>query len=194
MNVCKTTGIALCLLCVPVVQGCFSGVVATGNAAMSVAVQERRTTGTVIDDELIELKALAAIGEDEALSSQTHVNPTSFNGLVLLTGEAPGESLRTRIVEIVRNIPRVRGVQNEIGLMAPSTLLARAGDAVMTGKVKVALFRDKALNAAKVKVVTERGVVYLMGLLRQDEADWAVELVRRVSGVQRVVKVMEYIE
>ena len=193
MNVRKTTGIALCLLCVPVMQGCF-GVLATGKTAVTVAVQERRTTGTVIDDELIELKVLAAIGEDEGLSSQTHISPTSFNGLVLLTGEAPGESLRTRIVEIVRNLPRVRGVQNEIVLKAPSTLLARAGDAVVTGKVKAALFGDRELNAGRVKVVTEGGVVYLMGLLRQEEADRAVEVARRVAGVRRIVKVFEYVE
>ena len=193
MKVCKTARIAIYLLCVPMIQGCF-GMVATGKAAITVATQERRTPGTVIDDELIELKVIKAISEDAGLWSQTHVNATSFNGLVLLTGEAPGESLRTRITEIVRGTAKVRGVQNEIGLMAPSTLLARAGDAVVTGKVKTALFRDRELNAGQVKVVTERGVVYLMGLLRQEEADRATEIVRRVGGVQRVVKVMEYIE
>ena len=199
MKVCKTSGIALCLLCVPLLQGCVAALLpgsATGaiGAVSAVTTQERRTTGTVIDDELIELKVLAAIGEDKGLSSQTHVNATSFNGLVLLTGEAPGASLRTRITGIARNIARVRGVQNEIALKAPSTLLARAGDAVVTGKVKAALFRDKEINAGQVKVVTEAGVVYLMGLLRQEEADRATEVARRVAGVQRVVKVMEYIE
>ena len=113
---------------------------------------------------------------------------------MLLTGEAPGESLRTRITEIARSIDKVRGVQNEIALLAPSTLLARAGDTLVTGKVKAALFRDKEISAGRVKVVTERGVVYLMGLLRQEEVDRATEIARRVAGVQRVVKVMEYVE
>ena len=201
MKICKTASVALCLLCVPVIQGCV-GVVATGAtttavtsaATTAVTAQDRRTPGTFIDDALIELKVIEAIGKDAGLSSQTHVSVTSFNGLVLLTGEAPGESLRTRITEIARNIAKVRGVQNEIALMAPSTLLARAGDAVVTGKVKVALFQDREVNATQVKVVTERGAVYLMGLLKQDEADRATEITRRVAGVQRVVKVMEYIE
>ena len=128
------------------------------------------------------------------MASQTHVNATSFNGLVLLTGEAPGDSLRTRIIEITRGIPGVRAVQNEIALIAPSTLVARASDTLVTGKVKVALLQDKEINATQVKVVTERGTVYLMGLLRQAEADRATEIVRRVAGVQSVVKVIEYIE
>ena len=197
MKVCKTAGVALCLLCVPVIQGCI-GALAPGAAATGavgvVATQDRRTPGTFIDDELIELKVASAIAEDVLLSDQTHVSATSFNGIVLLTGEAPGESLRTRITEIARGIDKVRGVQNEIALLAPSTLLARMGDALVTGKVKAALFRDKEISAGRVKVVTERGVVYLMGLLRQEEADRATEIARRVAGVQRVVKVMEYVE
>lgn len=194
MKVCKAAGIAFCLLCVPAIQGCF-GVAATGTAVVKgVAAQDRRTPGNYVDDELIELKVLVAILRDKTMASQTHVNATSFNGLVLLTGETPGESLRNRITEITRNIPGVRAVQNETALKAPSTLAARASDALVTGKVKVALLRDEEINAAHVKVVTERGNVYLMGLLRQAEADRATEIARRVAGVQRVVKVMEYIE
>ena len=193
MRVCKAAGIVLCLVCVPAIQGCF-GVVATGTAFSGVAAQDRRTPGNYIDDELIELTVLAAIGEDAGMASQTHVNATSFNALVLLTGEAPGESLRDRVTEIARNIPSVRAVQNEIALKAPSTLVSRTSDTLLTGKVKLALVQATDVNAAQVKVVTERGSVYLMGLLRQDEADRATEIARRVPGVQRVVKVMEYIE
>ena len=128
------------------------------------------------------------------MASQGHINATSFNGFVLLTGEAPGDSLRTRVTEIARDTPSVRAVQNEIVLMAPSSLMARASDALVTARVKIALLQDKELDAAKVKVVTERGTVYLMGLLSQDEADRATEIARRVGGVQSVVKVIEYIE
>ena len=193
MKVCKAAGIAICLICVPAIQGCF-GVAATGTAFGGVASQDRRTPGNYIDDEYTELKVLAAIRQDKSMASQTHINVTSFNGRVLLTGEAPGESLRERITEIARNVPSVKAVQNEIALQAPSTLLARTSDTLVTGKVKLALLQDEEINAAQVKVVTERGSVYLMGLLRQVEADRAAEIARRVSGVQRVVKVMEYIE
>lgn len=193
MNISRAAGIAFCLLCVTAIQGCF-GVVATGTVASGVAAQDRRTPGSYIDDEFIELKVRAAVLEDEGLSTQAHINVTSFNGHVLLTGEAPGDSLRARVTEIARGIPRVRAVQNEIALLAPSTRMARLSDAQVTGKVKIALLQDTEINAAQVKVVTERGIVYLMGLLRQDEADRATEITRHVAGVQSVVKVMEYIE
>ena len=193
MKVCRAAAIAVWLVCLTALQGCV-GVAATGTAVGGVAAQDRRTPGNLVDDEYIELKVLAAIREDRTMASQTHVNATSFNGLVLLTGEAPGESLRDRIVEITRGMPGVQAVQNEIALQAPSTLVARTSDTLVTGKVKLALLRDGKLNAARVKVVTERGTVYLMGLLRQHEADRATEISRRVSGVQRVVKVIEYIE
>lgn len=189
----KTAWIAAIALCVPAIQGC-AGVAATGTAAGAVVTQDRRSAGTMVDDEIIELKVRAAIQADERLANQTHVSVTSFNGIVLLTGEAPGESLRSRVVEIARGVPKVRSVQNEVALQAPSSLLARAGDSVVTGKVKTALLANDALRGIQVKVVTERGTVYLMGLLRQAEADRVADIARRVAGVQRVVKVLEYIQ
>lgn len=193
MRVCKAAGIAFCLLVVPVIQGCF-GVAATGTAIGGLTMQDRRTPGKYIDDEVIELSVLSSILRDDAILNQAHISATSYNGRVLLTGEAPGESLRRRVVEIARGIPGVQSVQNEIALQAPSTLAARAADSVVTGRVKVALLAGKEIRSVHVKVVTERGIVYLMGLLRQDEADRATEVARRVAGVRRVVKVMEYIE
>ena len=193
MKVRKTAALAVALVCVATLQGC-AGVTATGAAIGGVAAHDRRTPGSFVDDEYIELKVLFAIREDEAMASQTHVNATSMNALVLLTGEAPGDSLRDRIVEIARGTPGVRAVQSEIALRAPSTLVARTSDTLVTGKVKLALFQRPEINGTRVKVVTERGTVYLMGLLRQDEADRATEIARRVPGVQRVVKVVEYID
>ena len=198
MKLGNTIGIAICVLCVPVIQGC-AGVVAVGAAAGAVA-QDRRTPGTYIDDEYIERKLLAAMRNDEALWSRSHVNATSINGRVLLTGEAPGESLRSRIAEIARDvarsIPGVRKVQNEVVIAAPSSLLSRSKDSLITGKVKAALLGNDDLNlkAVHVKVVTERSIVYLMGLLSRDEAERATEIARRVPGVRRIVKFMEYIE
>jgi osmotically-inducible protein OsmY len=193
MRVCKAAGIAFCLFVVPVIQGCF-GAAATGTAVGGITMQDRRTPGKYIDDEIIELNVLSSLLADERILNQTHVNATSYNGLVLLTGEAPGDSLRKRIVEVARVVRGVRAVHNEIALQAPSTLAARAADSLLTGKVKIALLARNNVRAVHVKVVTERGIVYLMGLLRQDEADRATEIARRVAGVKRVVKVMEYIE
>ena len=189
----KTAWIAVIALCVQAIAGC-AGVAVTGTAAGAVATQDRRSAGAIVDDEVIELKVRAAIHSDETLANQTHVSVTSFNGIVLLTGEAPGESLRSRVVEIARGVPKVRSVQSEIALQAPSSLLARTGDTVVTGKVKAALLANDGLRGIQVKVVTERGTVYLMGLLTQAEADRAADIARRVAGVQRVVKVLEYIQ
>ena len=185
--------IAVGLIGAVAIQGCI-GVAATGTAVGGVAAQDRRTSGNYIDDQIIELKLLDAFNRDDVLKDQAHITATSFNGLVLLTGEAPGASLHKRITAIARGTQGVRAVQNEVALQAPSTLVARASDTLVTGKVKLALLQDEEISAARVKVVTERGTVYLMGLLRQDEADKTTEIVRRVSGVQRVVKVIEYIE
>ena len=193
MKIGKAVGIAICVLCVPVIQGCI-GVAAVGLGTGAAVAQDRRTPGSYIDDGLIEQKVRATIRGEDILRDRSHVNVTSFNGLVLLTGQAPGESLRDRITEIARVIPKVRAVQNEISLGAPSSIASRTSDSWITAKVKAAMFTDKAFNATHVKVVTENGVVYLMGLLKQNEAEQAAEIARRVGGVQRVVKVMEYIE
>ena len=193
MKIDKVIGIALCVLCVPVIQGCI-GVAAVGVGTGAAVAQDRRTPGSYIDDGLIEQKVRAAIRGEEILRDRSHVNVTSFNGLVLLTGQAPGESLRNRVTEIARDIPKVRAVQNEISLGAPSSIASRTSDSWITAKVKTSMFTDKALNATLVKVVTENGVVYLMGLIKQSEGERAAEIARRVGGVQRVVKVMEYLE
>lgn len=198
MKLGRIIGIAVCVLCVPVIQGC-AGVVAAGAAAGAMA-QDRRTPGTFIDDQLIERRMLAAMRKDEALWSRIHVNATSINGRVLLTGEAPGESLRSRIDAIAReaerSIPGVRALRSRIAVAAPSSLLSRSNDSLITSKVKAALFgnRDLNLKALHVKVITERGTVYLMGLLTRNEAERATEIARRIGGVRRVVEFMEYVE
>ena len=195
MRIGTAAGIAICLLGVAAIQGCAGlATVATGAAAGVVATDDRRTPGTYVDDGLIEINVRSAIAEDETLKNQTHINATSYNGVVLLTGEAPGESLRARVIEITRRMSKVRRIHNEIALKAPSTLLERTADTVVTGQVKASLFGAKKLNPGRIKVVTERKVVYLMGLLTEDEANRAIDIARRVPSVQRVVNVIEYIE
>ena len=180
------------LLSTSYLSGCAVGVgvsAATGAAV----VYDRRTTGTMVDDELIEFKVIDAISEDKELWSQIHFNATSFNNNVLLTGESPTEALRDRTSSLVRKIPKVRNVHNEMTIAAPSSLLSRSSDTWITGKVKTNLLINNK-NSAHIKVVTENGSVYLMGLVTRAEADAATEIARQVSGVQRVVKVFEYID
>lgn len=173
--------------CAPVVVG---GAAATGTA---VAI-DRRTAGTMVDDQAVELKTLDAILSDKDLYEQTHISSTSFNGLVLLTGQAPRAELRERAERIVSAYPEVRRVVNEITVSAPNSVMTRTSDTWITTKVKTLMFAEKDFNGNNVKVVTENGTVYLMGLVRRAESDKAVAIARQVKGVQRVVKVFEYID
>lgn len=184
--------LTIVLLCT-MISGCAA--VAVGGAATGAAVAyDRRTTGTVMEDQTIEVKASRAFNADTELSDETHINVTSYNTKVLMSGEAPTEELRDRAIEIARNIPKVSRVYNEIIIASPSSFMSRSSDSMITTKVKAALFGDAGIESTHVKVVTERGIVYLMGLLTAEEGERAVERTRRVGGVQKVVKLFETYE
>ena len=174
-------------------QGC-AAAVGAGAATGAAVAYDRRTAGTMLDDQVIEFKVLDVLRADDELWQQTHINGTSLNNIVLLTGEAPTDEFRSRIESLVHQIPKVRRVHNEIVIGAPSSLLTRSSDSWITGKVKTSLLRSNIEDAGRIKVVTENGSVYLMGLVTQAEAGNATELVRSVGGVQRVVKVFEYLD
>lgn len=173
-----------------VLQGC-APLVAGGAATTAAVTSDQRTTGTVIEDQVIEAKAADFFGADAALSQQSHLSVTSYNQIVLVTGQTPTEDLRKRAVEYVSRIAKVRHVYNEISIGSPLPLANRSNDALLTTKVKTKLFTVKDLKATDVKVVTESGVVYLMGLLDQPTGDAVAEVVAGVSGVQKVVKLFE---
>ena len=163
-----------------------------GGAAMGTMVAiDRRTSGTQLEDETIELRAASRLRE--ILGDRAHVNVTSYNRQVLLTGEVADAAARQAAEQAVAKIDNVRSTVNELGVMAPSTLSQRAGDTYITGKVKATLVDAKDLTAPAFKVLTERGTVFLMGRVTQREADRATSLVRQVSGVKRVVRVLEII-
>ena len=172
-------------------SGCAVTAVGAGAAGVTAAV-DRRTTGTLIDDEVIEIKSIAALSEDTELWEQAHFNVTSYNGIALLSGESPADSLKTRAGKIVASVRKVRHVYNEVVVAAPSSMLARSNDGYLSAKVKSALLAADGIQANHVKVVTEAGTVFLMGLLSRQEAEKATDITRRVSGVQRVVKLFEY--
>jgi osmotically-inducible protein OsmY len=163
-----------------------------GGAAMSAMVAvDRRTSGTQIEDETIELKGATRLRE--ALGDRAHINITSYNRQVLLTGEVPTEQARHQAEQIVSRVENVKGIVNELAVLPPSSLGQRSSDALVTGKVKASLIDEKDLYVGAFKVVTERGVVYLMGRVTQHEADKATQLARTISGVQRVVRIFEII-
>ncbi|MCJ0764640.1 BON domain-containing protein [Variovorax terrae] len=170
--------------CVPLVVG---GAVVGG----SLMATDRRTSGAQVEDEGIELRANNRVREN--LGDRAHVNVTSYNRQVLLTGEVPTAQDKQLVEQVVSRVENVRAIVNELGVMGNSTLTQRSSDSLVTGKVKASLVDAKDIYANAFKVVTERGTVYLMGRVTQREADRATEITRGVSGVQRVVRVFEII-
>jgi osmotically-inducible protein OsmY len=181
----------LLLLPLILLQGCATAVITGAATGVSIA-HDRRTTGSVIDDQGIEFKAASAIYRNKAIYDQSHVNVTSYNGTVLITGEALTEQLKQQIYELVRIIPKVRTIHNELIIAAPSALPSRSSDAWITSKVKAKITADENLDPFFVKVVTEHGIVYLMGIVTRSEAQRAVHIASTSAGVQRVVKIFEY--
>ena len=164
-----------------------------GSAALGTALvaTDRRTSGAQLEDEGIELRSSNRLVD--ALRDRGHLNVTSYNRQVLLTGEVPTEQDRVLAEQVVSRVDNVRSVVNEIGVMGNSTLTQRSSDTLVTGQVKAALIDSKDLYPTAFKVVTERGIVYLMGRVTQREATRATDVVRGVSGVQKVVRVFETI-
>ena len=176
--------------------GCAAAVVG-GAATGATAVHDRRTVGTFIDDEGIELKARLAIFDDKELNSQIHINIISINGVVLLVGQAPTEAMRQKAAELVSTVPKVRLIHNEMTVAAPNSYMTRSSDSLITAKVKAKLLTIKGhenFDPTRVKVVTENGIVYLMGILTHAEADTVTDTAREVGGVQKIVKLFEYLD
>jgi osmotically-inducible protein OsmY len=156
-----------------------------------VVAADRRTSGTMLDDEVIEDRASLEI--QQRFKGDFHVNVTSYNGIVLLTGEVPAESAKTDVENLVRSNPKVRAVQDELAVSPVTDLGSRSNDTLITSKVKARFVEANKFQINHVKVVTERGVVYVIGIVTRDEGTAAGEIASTTSGVQRVVKVFEYI-
>lgn len=187
----ELTLIALLGLGATQLSGCVP-VVAVGAGAGVLMAEDRRTAGTYLMDEEIELKAIGRIRE--SFGKDVHVNVTSFNRRVLLTGEVPNDDIRSKVKEIGMGVPNVKEVQNELIIGGVSTFGARSNDTYLTAKVKTRLFDDKRFSANHVKVVTEAGTVFLMGLVKREEGDAAAEVAAKTQGVTKVVKVFEYMD
>ena len=168
--------------CVPLVVGA-----AVGGTAL--VATDRRSVGAQTDDEAIELKIANHIGT--GYGDRVHVNVTSYNGIVLLTGEVPTPDIVASIGDVARTTGKVRVVHNEIVVAAASPLGSRSNDSYITSKVKTRFVEKNKFSATHVKVVTDRQVVYLMGLVKRDEADNAAQIASTTEGVLRVVKLFE---
>jgi len=184
-------GLAGALLVCTALSACAPLILGGAMVGGSFMAIDRRTSGAQVEDEAIELKAVNRIRD--TIGERGHVNGTSYNRSVLITGEVPSEADRTAVEQAITRIENVRSTINELAVMGSSSLTSRSSDAIITGKVKATFVDARDLQANAIKVVTERGTVYLMGRLTEREANRATDLARSVSGVQKVVRVFEII-
>lgn len=176
----------------PQLQGCFP-LIAGGAGATILALDDRRSAGAQTEDKEVDLRGEARV--NERFGDKVHINVTSYNRNVLITGEAPDAATKAEIEKIVREIRNVRGVVNEIQIAGASSYSSRGNDSYITSKVKARFIDNaKAFSVNHVKVVTESSVVYLLGLVTRAEAEEAVEIARTTGGVQKVVRVFEYVQ
>lgn len=167
--------------CAPLVIG--------GAAVGALVVTDRRSSGAQIDDETIELRASSRVSE--TFGDRAHINVTSYNRQVLLTGEVASEAAKQQAEQVVARVDNVRSVVNELAVMPPTSLTARSNDVLVTGKVRASFVDASDLQANAFRVVTERGNVYLMGRVTAREAERATSIARQIPGVQRVVRIFE---
>ena len=182
--------LVLLALCLPVLAGCF-GAAAVGVGASALLITDRRNSETYLGDEAMELRAANRI--TEKYGDKAHVNVTSYNRMLLLTGEAPTAEIKADIEKLASGVPNVKSISNELAIAGPSSFGGRSNDAYITSKVKARFVDANRFSPNHVKVVTEAGVVFLLGLVTQAESSAAVEIARTTGGVQKVVRVFEII-
>lgn len=172
-------------------QGCFP-VIAASAGAGALMVQDRRTSGAYIEDEAIEVKAFDRIGKQ--FNDIAHVNVTSYNRRVLITGEVPNIDVKAQVERTVANILNITKIHNELAIAGNSSLAARSNDTLITSNVKLRFLNDKRFSASSIKVVTEHNIVYLMGIVNHQEAQAAAEVASGSQGVSSVVTLFEYVD
>ncbi len=182
---------AALLLQLGLLQGCSNILSATTDSPYE--AQGERSTGGMIDDEIIETKALVNIDKASDELSQAHIVVVSVNGVVLLAGQVKNEQLRQQAAVAVDKL-NVRRIHNEITIAGSTSMVARSNDSWITSKIKSKLLLNGKIDGSKVKVVTENGVVYLMGLVTKAEAEAITDTARTTSGVQKVVRIFEYVK
>lgn len=173
--------------------GCVATMIGAATVTTIDVAHDRRSFGAYIDDGAIEVRIKQYTLRNKDVRRQTHLSATSMNGVVLLTGEAQNAEIKNQVIEYIRGLDDVRQVVDESQIAGKTSVISRTNDSFLTTKVKTTLYRKTGFEANRIKVVTEHGTVYLMGLLTRPEADQAVAVVRHIDGVVRVVKVFEYV-
>lgn len=186
----RLRNLAALTLSVPVLAGCF-GAAAVGVGTGALMLTDRRNSETFISDQGMEIRAANRIGDQ--YGDKVHVNVTSYNRMLLLTGEVPTEVMKADVEKLAAGVPNVKAITNELAIAGPASFGGRSNDSYITSKVKARFVDANKFSPNHVKVVTEAGVVFLLGLVTQAEADAAVEISRTTGGVQKVIRVFEII-
>ena len=188
---CRAAGLLLvATLGAGMLTGCAPLLIGGAMVGGTMIALDRRTSGAQVEDQAIEIKAMARVRE---LALPAHVNVTSYNRMTLITGEVPREADRAAVEQLVSRVDQVRSVVNELAVMEPSTVGSRTQDSILSGKVKAAFVDAQDLQAQAAKVVTERSVVYLLGRVTEREAKRFADVARSVDGVKKVVRVFEIV-
>jgi osmotically-inducible protein OsmY len=188
----KSFQISLIFLAAVMLSGCVTLAI-TGGTALAMSLNDRRTLGTQIDDQSLESKAFQAYTSVKNAESQSSLSFTAFNGTLLVTGQSQSQQILNQVIAALKPLPSLKAIQNEVEIIAESSSLTTVSDAALTTKIKTKLTFAKDINSNHVKVVSENGEVFLMGLVSKQEADKIIDVVRRVDGVQKVIELFEII-
>ena len=190
----RTPLIAAMLAVTMALGGCTSFVSATRDKPID-DDKGTRTLGSKIDDSLIETKVAVNIAKaDPDLDRNSHIVVISYNGVVLLAGQTPRADLKNKAEQAAREVQKVKTVHNELQILQPSSLAARSNDTWLTTKIKSQMLADANVPSTRIKVLTENGIVYMLGLVTKREGDLATQVVQGVDGVQKIVRLFEYID
>ncbi|MBB4863563.1 osmotically-inducible protein OsmY [Pseudomonas nitritireducens] len=190
----RTPLIAAALAVTMALGGCSSFVSATRDKPID-DDKGTRTLGSKIDDSLIETKVAVNVAKADAdLDRNSHVVVISYNGVVLLAGQTPRADLKNKAEQAAKEVQKVKTVHNELQVLQPSSLAARSNDTWLTTKIKSQMLADANVPSTRIKVLTENGIVYMLGLVTRKEGDLATQVVQGVDGVQKIVRLFEYID
>jgi osmotically-inducible protein OsmY len=190
MNSLSIFRVVVAALALTTLGGCIPVMVAGAVGGTVMVASDRRSAGAQVDDESIELKV--STQADSEFGNRIHLNVTSYNGIVLLTGEVPDQAVKDGVAKIAKNTDKVRGVNNELAIGPLADFSSRSNDTYITSKVKSRMIEANKFPPNVVKVVTERGVVYLMGIVSKEEGASAADVAATTAGVVRVVKLFQY--
>lgn len=182
------------LILLVVLAGCWPTAFLAGAAGAGAIIYDNRSMEVMIDDRNITHQAQLQIDADDMLKDNTHISVATFNHIVLLVGQVATKEQKDRAEGIIKNVPEVKRIYNQITIEPPISYKARSEDSYITTKVKAAMLTQAGLRSTQMKIVTENGVVYIMGLTTRSQGNLAAETVRKVTGVKKVVKLLEYLQ